>query len=257
MADGQSERTGGNPRVRRPGEVDEVDRPRVTVKLAQTLDGRIATATGHSQWISGEESLQLAHELRAEHDAVLVGIGTVLRDDPRLTVRLVDGPNPLRVLLDTSLRTPLSSRVLAEEPTNTLIFAGEGVSTDRIAAVERLGARLLIVSRRAVGGLDLAEVLFALAHLGVGSVLVEGGASVVTSLLRERLVDRMVVCVASKLMGAGLEGIGDLGIRDLADALTLEDVTVRRCGPDVVFDGRLSRTADAEGRNPRAIARLH
>jgi diaminohydroxyphosphoribosylaminopyrimidine deaminase / 5-amino-6-(5-phosphoribosylamino)uracil reductase len=227
-------------------------RPFVTVKLAQTLDGRIATATGHSQWISGEASLRLAHQLRAEHDAVLVGIGTVLSDDPRLTVRLVDGPNPLRIVVDTTLRTPLSCHPLSDDPDRTTIFVGPGAAGQRIANVRQLGAEVVIVPLDAVGRLDLEEVLARLADRGIRSLMVEGGAAIVTSLLRLAAVDRMVISIAPKLVGDGLEAIGDLGIRRLGDAICFAGATVCQLGPDIVFDGRIERTAGAAHLDRRA-----
>jgi riboflavin-specific deaminase-like protein len=215
-------------------------RPWVTVKLAQTLDGRIATATGDSQWISGDASLRLAHELRASHDAVLVGIGTVLGDDPRLTVRLVPGDNPLRIVVDTRLRLPLSCHLLSEEPERTIIAAAESACQARAAAIRERGARILPTRTTADGRVDLADLLRQLAAEGVRSLMVEGGACIVTSLLRARLVDRMVVSVAPKLLGTGVEAIGDLGIRRLADAMTFTRTSVRQLGDDVIFDCELA-----------------
>ena len=223
-------------------------RPDVTVKYAQTLDGRIATCTGHSQWISGPESLTLAHELRAGHDAVLVGVGTVLRDNPRLTVRLAAGANPLRVVADTSARMPLDCHLLADEPERTVVGVGGSAPRERVEAIRRLGARTLVTATGDDGRLDLGDVLRRLALLHRRSVLVEGGAAIVTSLLRDGLVDRLVVCIAPKLVGAGIEAVGDLGIRDLASALTFSKVETRRLGDDVIFDGRLDR----ESRGPDA-----
>jgi 5-amino-6-(5-phosphoribosylamino)uracil reductase/diaminohydroxyphosphoribosylaminopyrimidine deaminase/5-amino-6-(5-phosphoribosylamino)uracil reductase len=216
------------------------NRPAVTVKIAQTLDGRIATRTGQSQWISGEASRGFAHELRAAHEAVLVGIGTVLHDDPRLTVRLVQGEDPLRVVADTLARTPLDCHLLADRPERTIIATSEAAPTGRIAALRRRGARILFVRTNAEGRLDLTDLLERLADQGIGSMLVEGGAGIVTSLLKAGLVDRLVVCIAPKLIGAGLEAIGDLGIRHLADAMTFARVEVRQLGDDVIVDGRLA-----------------
>lgn len=228
-------------------------RPRVTVKLAQTLDGRIATRTGHSQWISGEASRALAHELRATHDAVMVGIGTVLRDDPRLTVRLVAGRDPLRVVADSTARIPLDSHLLADRPELTVIAIGELARPDRVEAIRRQGARVLLARSRSDGRIDLADLFGRLSQLGVRSVMVEGGAAIVTSLLQAQLVDRVVICIAPKLVGAGVEAVGDLGILHLDDAVGFEQVEVRQLGDDIVFDGRVAAplpAVDATGSPP-------
>lgn len=226
-------------REARGGARGHVWRPSVTVKLAQTLDGRIATRTGHSQWISGPQSLALAHELRASHDAVLVGVGTVLQDNPRLTVRLAAGRDPLRVVADSSARTPLECHLLTEDACRTVIAASEAAPRDRVAAIRRRGARVLSTRGGADGRLDLADLLTRLGAEDIRSVMVEGGAQIVTSLLRGGLVDRMVISIAPKLVGAGLEAIGDLGIRQLTEALTFDRTEVRRLGDDIIFDGDL------------------
>jgi riboflavin-specific deaminase-like protein len=217
-------------------------RPSITIKIAQTLDGRIATRTGQSQWITCEPARALAHELRAAHDAVLVGIGTVLHDNPRLTVRLVDGPDPLRVVADTTLKIPLDRHLLTEHPERTIVVAAEDAPADRVETVRSLGARV-IFGRRDGDRLDLADLLGRLHDLGIRSLMVEGGSGIITSLLRAGLVDRLVICIAPKVLGAGLDAVGDLGIRDLGQALTFSETTIRQLGPDILFDGVVDRTA--------------
>jgi 5-amino-6-(5-phosphoribosylamino)uracil reductase/diaminohydroxyphosphoribosylaminopyrimidine deaminase/5-amino-6-(5-phosphoribosylamino)uracil reductase len=220
------------------------DRPSITIKIAQTLDGRIATRTGQSQWITCEPSRALAHELRATHDAVLVGIGTVLFDNPRLTVRLVEGPDPLRVVVDTTLRIPLTSHLLTDAPERTICAAAGDAPIERVRAIELVGARVLF-GRRGDAGLDLVDLLRRLRDDGIRSLMVEGGSGITTSLLRSRLVDRLVVCIAPKVLGSGLDAVGDLGIRDLAQALTFRETTVRQLGPDIVFDGAVDHATVA------------
>jgi diaminohydroxyphosphoribosylaminopyrimidine deaminase/5-amino-6-(5-phosphoribosylamino)uracil reductase len=221
--------------------------PFVTVKFASTLDGRIATATGDSQWISGPASLRLAHQLRCRHDAIMVGIGTVLTDDPRLTVRLVNGRDPLRVVIDSHLRIPLTARVIAEGAAHrTMIAATEMADRDRAAELERLGAEVLrLPASNLAPGVNLFEVLEALGRRRVSSLLVEGGAGIITSLLVGDLADRVVIAVAPKIIGRGVEAIGDLSITRLRDAITFSSIKIRRLGPDVIFDGRLKKTSRA------------
>jgi len=216
--------------------------PFVTVKFAQSLDGRIAAATGDSKWISGEEARRFAHQLRSEHDAILVGIGTVLADDPELTVRLVDGRSPLRVVVDTRLRTPLTARVLANGAApGTLIACAESADHARAQAIEDLGGEVLrFVANDDETGIDIARLLDALGHRGIKSVLVEGGRQMITSFLSARAVDRVVAIIAPKIIGQGIESIGDLGIRQVSDAITFKSINTRSVGEDIVLDGRLS-----------------
>ena len=223
-------------------------RPSVTVHYAQTLDGRIATRTGQSRWISGDASLRLAHRLRAEHEAVLVGVGTVVADNPRLTVRLVPGRSPLRVVADSTLRLPLDAHVLVDAAARTLVATTRRASEERLSAVRRRGAGVLVVEEDARGRVDLAALLGQLRALGIASLLVEGGREVITSVFQAGLVDRLVVCIAPKIVGAGVEAVGDLGISHLGEALTFEETAVTRMGEDILFEGRPAPRPSALGR---------
>lgn len=216
------------------------DLPFVTVKFAQSLDGRIATTTGDSQWISSQSSLRFAHKLRREHDAIMVGIGTVLRDDPRLTVRLVSGRNPLRIIVDSRLRIPITSRVLADGAAqDTLVATTEMAPRECVRELESLGAKVLRLPADDKSGVDLAEMLLEIRRMRISSVLVEGGSRILTSLLSARLVNRLVVAIAPKIIGEGTEAIGDLGIANLRDAIVFSTFKTRRLGPDIIFDGQL------------------
>lgn len=215
--------------------------PFITVKFAQSLDGRIATATGDSKWITGEQARRFAHRLRSEHDAILVGIGTVIADDPQLTVRLIEGRDPLRVVVDTNLRTPLTARVLANgAAAGTLIVCNESADRARVEAIEALGGEVLrLGSRYDQQGIDVETLLEALGRRGIKSLLVEGGQRIITSILAARAADRMIAIVAPKIIGKGIESIGDLGITHVSDALTFASVSTLKLGPDIVFDARL------------------
>ena len=205
-----------------------------------SLDGRIATQTGDSQWISGSESLTLAHRLRCEHQAILVGIQTVLADNPRLTVRHVDGHDPLRVIVDSRLQIQDGVNVLANgAAANTLIATTAAAAPPRVAELRGLGADVLLLpAEDGTGRVDLEALLAELGRRSLESVLVEGGAGIITSLLAAHLVDRLVVAIAPKIIGQGIEAIGDLGIRRLGDALTFTSVETYHLGPDIIVDGR-------------------
>lgn len=215
--------------------------PFITVKFAQSLDGRIATSTGDSQWISSPPAQRFVHKLRSEHDAILVGIGTVLADDPRLTVRLVKGIDPLRIVVDSGLRIPLAARVLADGAArHTLIVTSNSANRARALAIEALGAEVLrLAASQNRAGVDLRQLFEELGRRRIESVLVEGGNQIITSLLAARLVDRVVTIIAPKIIGQGIDAIGDLGITRLVDAITFSSVQTRKLGQDIVFDSRL------------------
>jgi riboflavin-specific deaminase-like protein len=213
--------------------------PFVTLSYAISLDGRLATKTGDSQWISGDDSLQLAHQLRAEHQAIMVGIGTVLADNPRLNVRLAEGRDPLRIVVDSRLQIPIDANILTIGAThNTLIATTKAADQGRLAQLRNLGAEVLLLpceadSRR----VNLEALLAELSRRSIESVLVEGGARLITALLSARLVKRMVVTIAPKIIGQGIEAVGDLGITRLRDAITFTSFKTEQRGADLIFDG--------------------
>jgi 3,4-dihydroxy 2-butanone 4-phosphate synthase/GTP cyclohydrolase II len=226
------------------GEVaDRSDSPYVILKFAQTLDGRIATSTGDSRWISGEDERRVSHALRAACDAVLVGIGTVVADDPQLTVRMVEGVSPARVVLDPSLRVPMTSKVL-DGGARTFIVGGPQAPPSRRRELEGAGC-VVIESPVDDSGIDLAATLSALRRRGIRSLLVEGGATVLTSFLHAGLVDRLIVSLSPKVMGRGLDAIGGLGVSTVDQSIRLASPKVNVVGEDVIVSGYVRRPNDA------------
>tara|TARA_R110002167_G_scaffold54315_12_gene154791 strand:- start:563 stop:1189 length:627 start_codon:yes stop_codon:yes gene_type:complete len=200
-------------------------RPRVTLKLATSLDGRIATASGESRWITGEPARQAGHRLRALHDAVLVGVGTVLADDPELTVRLPGRPvdQPLRVVLDSRLRTPATSRIAGA---NTLILTAAEPSPVGEAEIERVEAPDGRPSPKAV--------LAALKRRGIGMLMIEGGGEVAASFIAAGLVDALEWFRAPILLGGdGRPCVAGLALARLSDAIAFRRLAVEPCGDDL------------------------
>jgi GTP cyclohydrolase II len=213
-------------------------RPYVVVKYAQTIDGRIATSTGDARWISGVEERRTSHALRAACDAVLVGVGTIIADDPQLTVRMVPGASPIRVVLDPRLRIPGDARVLEDEGVTTIVTTSAS-SPERRADMRRRGVSVVVVPAGSEG-VDLTAALEALFDEGIRSVLVEGGARVITSLLSLGLADRLVVAIAPRVMGSGTDAVNDLGITEVASSIRLERRAVHVAGDDVLIAGDLA-----------------
>ena len=227
-------------------------RPFVTVKSALTMDGWTGTSTGHSKWVTNEQSRRFVHRLRDRVDAVMVGVGTVLADDPRLTTRLASGRagrDPVRIVVDTNLRTPPEAKVVRHDsPADTILAVGMDVPPEKVKRVLRPGVRVL---RCAVvdGKVDLPSLLGIVAGQCITGVLVEGGASVVGSLIRQRLVDKFLVFRSPRLLGGddGIPMARGAGPTGMDRCLVLRDIRVRRFGDDVLTVGYPDYPDDGRG----------
>jgi GTP cyclohydrolase II len=175
-------------------------RPYVTLTYAQSLDGAIAARPGHPLALSCRESQAMTHALRAEHDAILVGIGTILADNPSLTVRLVSGKNPQPVVLDSRLRFPLYAKLLRQQPLPWIMTNTEA-ETERQEALESMGAKVFRLPVGDNGGIEIKTVLGILGEKGINSVMVEGGAQIISSFLAYQAVDQIIVTIAPVLVG--------------------------------------------------------
>ncbi|MEN6624094.1 MAG: bifunctional diaminohydroxyphosphoribosylaminopyrimidine deaminase/5-amino-6-(5-phosphoribosylamino)uracil reductase RibD [Smithella sp.] len=219
----------------------ETGMPFITIKYAQTLDGRIATATGQSQWISSNAALKFAHQLRAEHDAVMVGLGTVIKDNPELTVRHTRGRNPLRVLIDSSLKIPLEAKILQNLSDAKTLVATTKTDVDPLfRRIADSGAEIMTIDADKQGNVDLKKLFKFLARKGISSILVEGGAQVITALLSNNLANRLVTIIAPKIIGKGIEAVGDLQIKELNRAKSLSFQKIKKIGPDIIIDSRFN-----------------
>lgn len=219
--------------------------PLVTLKLAATLDGRIATRSGESRWITGEGARRLVHRWRDEMDAVMVGAGTILADDPLLTCRRRGGRDPLRVVVDGRLRIPATARVLTNDlAPGTLVATGKSSGSK---VLQMRGNGVQIETLPAAGGrIKLRALMRRLARRGVSSILLEGGGDLAAAALRERIVDRVACFVAPKLIGAdGRAMLGGLGVERLRSAVALRDVRVRRIGDDFLIEGDVDKRSGA------------
>lgn len=211
-------------------------RPTVTLSYAQSLDGSITRQRGQPMALSGQESLTLTHQLRTGHDAILVGIGTVLADDPRLTVRLVAGPDPQPIIVDSQLRLPLTARLLTEHPRKPIVATTETADPQKEAALQDAGAIVVRLPATANGQVSLPALLACLHKHGIHRLMVEGGAGIITSFLAGRLVDRLVITVAPLLVG-GLNAVGNLNGHGLPQ---LENPHTQWLGKDMVLSGDVS-----------------
>lgn len=211
--------------------------PFVILKSAMTLDGKTATAGKDSKWVTSDKSRQYVHKLRARLDAIMVGVGTVMADDPLLTSRIAAGRDPLRVIVDSTLRIPLSSQVLhVDSPAKTVVAT---ISDDeaRIARITAAGADVLRC-RQTNGRVDLHDLLVKLGGLGVQSLLLEGGGELAGEALRCGLIDKCMFFYAPKVVGG--EGLGPFsgkGVELMADAIPLKNISITKIGGDILVQG--------------------
>lgn len=226
-------------------------RPLVTLKIAQTLDAQVATRTGDSRWVSSEHSRRIVHQWRSELDAVMIGAGTALADDPALTVRLSNGRQPWRVVLDRQGRLSESLTVFTDEHADrTIVYSEE-------SARKTFGSARHPVVRTATLRDDRLDLTAVLEDLGRGdieagmpkmqSVLVEAGPGLATALIERDLVDRYFVFIAPKIVGAGTPSIASLGIDLMASAVRFADVRWQQVGPDMLFQGFKRPVSAVEG----------
>ncbi|MBI2619947.1 MAG: bifunctional diaminohydroxyphosphoribosylaminopyrimidine deaminase/5-amino-6-(5-phosphoribosylamino)uracil reductase RibD [Ignavibacteriales bacterium] len=218
----------------------ETGLPFVGVKVAQTLDGRIGDVRGDSRWITTALARAYGHRLRSEYDAILVGATTVRRDDPELTVRLVKGRNPHRVVLDGTLSIPASSRVCATKRAPTIVLTSQramSAKRNKVVQLERLGVQVFGIRSRSTR-LTSFEILHVLADLGISSVIVEGGAETIRLFLQERQAKKMYCFFAPKILGSGIHGI-TLSPRRLSKAIQILSPSVIRFDDNVMIEGAI------------------
>ena len=215
-------------------------RPFVTLKIAMTLDGKIATPEGESKWITGEKSRRMVHRLRSSVDAVLSAIGTVKADDPEFTARIRGGRNPKRIIIDPELEIPLKARVLATPP-ETIIVTRESDrskrSMDKLNYIAKSGGKVIFF--KAI--LNLHWLMDTLGEQGITSVLIEGGSSLNAHALEDGIVDKVMVFIAPKIIGGkkSSPAVGGESYRKLEEAYTLRDIEIRRYDGDILVEGYL------------------
>ncbi len=218
-------------------------RPFVTLKCAITLDGKIATRTGASRWITGASARERVHRMRHAADGLLVGVGTALQDDPQLTTRLPGGGgvHPLRIVVDSGLRLPVSSQLATVAPDcRTLVATSERAPVEKQRQLEDQGVEILRLPSYADGRVDIEALLTVLGTRGIADLMVEGGATLSATLLQRRFVDKVVVFVAPKIIGGdGVDVVAAFGVETMVDALHVYGMTSQSVGEDVMLEAYL------------------
>lgn len=218
--------------------------PFIIVKAAQSLDGKIATNTGDSKWISCEESRRYVHRLRSQVDAVMVGAETVIRDDPLLTSRVKSvagkkNKQPVKIVVDSELKIPVKSRIFSKDsPAKTIIATTKKAPKDKIGRFKKIGAEVLVLKEKS-GLVDLKQLMKELGKREITSVLVEGGGELIGSLVDEKLADKFLFFIAPKIIGGrgAVTSVQGQGIVKIKDAFRLKDVQLKKIGTDFLISG--------------------
>lgn len=213
--------------------------PFVIMKSAMSLDGKIATPTGESKWITGETARKAVHEFRNEVSAIMVGVDTIIKDNPELTCRIENGKNPIRIVVDSKLRIPIHSKVIEEiEKANTIIATTEKADNEKISLLKKLGITILICSIKE-GRVDLKDLMVKLGELKIDSILLEGGATLNYSALEQGIVDKVQIYIAPKIIGGedSKTPVGGKGIDSLKHAFKVRNLTYSFLGEDILLEG--------------------
>ena len=213
-------------------------KPFVVVKAAMSLDGKIATRTGDSKYITAKEAREFVHQLRAEYDAVMVGINTILKDNPQLTVRHAKGRNPIKIVVDTKLKIPLTSDVIKNEPTRLIVATSKKAPKAKIKKLKQKGVHVLVINL-AKGRIDLKELMDELGKKEICSIMIEGGAELNAESIKAGIVDKILVFISPKLIGEGLAALGDLGITKIDKSIKLKNLNYKKIGRDILIEGYL------------------
>ena len=212
--------------------------PFVELKIAQSLDGRIATKTGESKWITDEEARRIVRRMRAQYDAVLIGRNTVHIDDPSLTVRYGGGKQPFRIVLDRSLSIPESVQVVTDRfRDKTIIITSPSHNQVKRTKLEKRGVKVIEVQEDSNGFLHLKEIMIKLLDFNITSILVEGGSTLFTQFIVQRLFDKVSIFIAPLIIGRGIDAIGELNILKVSHSLYLDKVRVMSIGDQVLVQG--------------------
>ena len=211
--------------------------PFVTMKFAMTLDGKIATVTGESQWISCEESRQFVHHLRDINAGIMVGVNTVLMDDPQLTTRIDGGKNPVRIVVDSMARTPIDAKVICDDRAETIIAVTTSAPAGKLSALRNSGAEIIIAGQGPQ--VDLEILMRELAAREITSVLLEGGGTLNFSMLEAGFVDKVYTFIAPKILGGknAPTAVAGAGFQNLSDAVQFKNVSVEKIGTDILIIG--------------------
>ena len=210
--------------------------PFVTAKFACSLDGKIATTAGESQWITCEESRKFSHHLRDMYDSIMVGVNTVIADNPSLTTRLVIGKNPVRIVVDSHARTPIDSKIIRDGQAETIIAVTENAPPEKISELKNFGVEIITAGRDKV---DLKILLEELAKREITSVLVEGGGTLHYSMFEKNLVDKIFAFIAPKIIGGknSLTAVEGAGFEKLSDVVQIKNISAENLGEDILLTG--------------------
>lgn len=215
--------------------------PFVVLKSAMSLDGKIATVTGESKWITSEEARNGVHQLRNTLSGIMVGVETIIKDDPQLTCRITNGRNPIVIVVDSKLRIPMTSKILNGE-SKVIVATTKQAEQSKVSQLQELGISVFILESHKCR-VDLKQLMKQLGRLGIDSILLEGGASLNDSALKAGIVDKVRFYIAPKIIGGenAKTSVGGEGIRRLEDAIQIKDLKIQVIGKDIVLEGYVER----------------